>query len=136
MLLSTLPLVVNYRALVLALVALLFLLAGCTKTREVIVEQTVVVRETVVVTPQAGFQKLDVILLAEPQIAEQGGFPRSQREETFLLPTRWVRCVDASYRSGNRLWIVTCEFRVERDSGEADVTGQYVLDDETGKLAR
>ena len=50
--------------------------------------------------------------------------------------TSWVRCVRASFRSGNRMWIVTCEYRENRDDRLAETARTYLFDDRTGKLSR
>ena len=75
--------------------------------------------------PTANFTKSDVISLAQRQVAEQSFFPGE---------TRWVRCVDASYRSGNSVWVVTCEFRINRDDLIAEQERTYTFDDRTGNL--
>lgn len=72
--------------------------------------------------PTANFTLSDVLNLAQDQIP------------VFPTGTNWVRCVSASFRSGNRVWVVTCEFYVERDDRIAEQERTYTFDDRTGKL--
>ncbi len=80
---------------------------------------------TPVAKPTASFTMSDVLHLAESAVAERGSFPGE---------TRWVSCVSASYRSGNRVWVVTCEFTVTRNAATADHQKTYTFDDQTGEL--
>jgi hypothetical protein len=74
--------------------------------------------------PQPAFHIWDVQRLAQEQVA--------------LLPfpedTKWVKCVDASYRSGNRRWVVTCEYGVEQEFQQATAIRTFLFDDQTGRL--
>ena len=72
--------------------------------------------------PKPNFTKADVLALTQDQI------PR------FPGETKWVRCVSAAYRSGNRMWVVTCEFYLNRDDRVADQERTYTFDDRTGEL--
>lgn len=72
----------------------------------------------------AAFNSLDVLRLALPQVT--GLF--------FPEETEWVNCVTASYRSGNRKWVVTCEYRVNRNQPSPTTTRTYLFDDRTGQL--
>lgn len=62
---------------------------------------------------------------------------RAQVEEADVFPsdTRWVSCVRATYWSGNGVWVVECEFRVNR-TDDPEVTRSYTFDDRTGNLLR
>lgn len=74
---------------------------------------------------QPSFFESDVTRLAQVQVANQGQFPGD---------TRWVRCTNASFRRGNQLWIVTCEFRLERDDTLPTATRTYTFNDRTGQV--
>ena len=75
--------------------------------------------------PSPAFTEQEVLEFAGRAIAEQ---------ERFRPDTRWVRCTDADYRSANRMWVVTCEFRSSKDEWHPDATATFTFDDETGQL--
>lgn len=90
--------------------------------------------EQVVATPtprakptaaKPNFTQSDVLGLAQRQVGENGRFPTG---------TEWVRCTQASFRSGNNTWVVTCNFYVERDDLVPEQTRKYTFNDRTGKL--
>lgn len=85
-----------------------------------VVERVVTRGDTAVDEP--AFSLADVLRLATTQ--SLGAVPRT-----------WVRCREASYRSVNRMWVVTCGFYVNRDDAEPAVTRTYTFDDRTGRLS-
>ena len=48
--------------------------------------------------------------------------------------THFAKCVKASYRDGNRKWIVTCELR-EVSGATPIAVREFVFDDQTGQVA-
>ncbi len=75
--------------------------------------------------PKASFTSHDAQSLTQAQVSEQGLFPGE---------TEWVGCDSASYRSGNRVWVVTCKFFLNRDDLVPDQEKTYTFDDRTGKI--
>jgi len=95
------------------------------ETKLVEVEKVVTFGETG--EEEAAFSYTDVLSLAQTQVATRGAFPSG---------TRWVRCTEASYRSANRMWVVSCSFYVDRDATDPAQTRTYTFDDRTGLLPR
>lgn len=73
---------------------------------------------------KASFTRSDVLALTVEQVTNR----------RFPSGTTWVRCVDADYRSGNRVWVVTCDYFENRDDRISDQSRTYTFDDRTGKL--
>ena len=87
--------------------------------------------------PEPSFTEADVIRLAQ----------RAVSSELFPIGTNAVRCVSASFRSGNRMWVVSCEFSLNPDFPPplCETFGQpcpinpkflrtYLFNDATGEL--
>lgn len=75
-------------------------------------------------SPKSSFTRADVLVLTVEQLTNR----------RFPSGTTWVRCVDASYRSGNRVWVVTCNYFENRDDRSPEQSRTYTFDDRTGKL--
>ncbi len=86
-------------------------------------EETKVVEVERVITP--AFTSADVLRLAQTQVANLD----------FPSGTNWVRCTQASYREANQIWVVTCDFRVNRDDLQPTYSRTYTFNDRTGQLA-
>ncbi len=83
------------------------------------------VRSSPTTEARPAFTRADVMSLAKEQIARR----------PFPAGTNWMWCTGASYRSGNRMWVLTCEFRAEQ-ALTAPVVAEmtYLFDDRTGKI--
>lgn len=77
--------------------------------------------------PEPAYTLFDVIDLTQSQVSDAGNFPAG---------TNWVRCLSATYRSGNRMWVVGCEFLVNRDDTNQAAFKLYSFDDRTGRIVR
>ena len=77
-------------------------------------------------TPAANFTEFDAVRLTQAKVAENS--------RSWPADTHWVRCTSASYRSGNGLWVVTCEFRTNKDDPTPVSTKTYAFDDHTGQV--
>lgn len=82
-------------------------------------------RPTPVRTVAPNFTRSDVLRLAQREVADTEVFPRD---------TKWVLCDEASYRSGNRIWVVTCGFFYEENDRTPVQENSYTFSDTTGKL--
>ncbi len=71
-----------------------------------------------------GFNAIDVVLSTMEQV----------RDIKFPSGTGAFMCVDAEYRSGNEMWVVTCEYYKNPGDGEPEVTITYLFDDNTGRV--
>lgn len=48
--------------------------------------------------------------------------------------TTWIRCTKAEYRSGPRIWVVSCSYYVNRDAKDPKETRAYQMSDIDGRL--
>jgi hypothetical protein len=76
-------------------------------------------------TPAPNFTVADAIRLTQSQVADSHLFPSG---------TSWIRCTSALYRSGNHLWVVTCEYFVNKEDAAAASSKTYAFDDDTGRV--
>ena len=88
--------------------------------------------------PSANFTESDVIRLTQQAVSQS----------TFPTGTNSLGCVSASFRSGNKMWVVTCEFTLNPDFppprcttafGQAcpsnpEFRNSYLFDDTTGEV--
>ena len=71
----------------------------------------------------ASFTSDEAIGITQREVAADRGF--------WPNNTNWVECVDADYRSSNRNWVVTCDFKVAK-GGAVESAREFVFDDQTG----